>query len=106
MHEKGDSQVCREMLDLSDGQGLGLEATWKVTAIGGSYVEMGTYCYVFHPQDTSDGKGIRRDIGYRGASNQERLLSSHSGEFLGREIGQFIYTRDYFLAWYSSLHCN
>ena len=40
VYEEEDSLVCREVLDLQDGEGRASDAAWKVAASKGSRMEM------------------------------------------------------------------
>ena len=104
MHEARDLLVCREVLDLLEGQSRASEAAWQVAASGGSHVEMGTNQDGFYHQVAKDGEGLRRYLGHRGSTDQERPLFSDMREFIGREVGQSIYPRDRCSPWSTGLY--
>ena len=66
LHEAGGRMVCGTVLDLQDGEGQTLEASWKGPSATHSHVEMGRDHHGIQHEVTEDSEGRGFHLGHYG----------------------------------------
>ena len=100
VHEEIDRLVCREVLDLQDGQGRASAIPQQNRVVDYSSLEMGRDYDAFYHQIASDCVRSGFDMGHRGSVDQECAFCPNLGEHLCRKVGIYIHSGDCGMEWH------